>query len=147
MKTIILSFAIVFYVTGDNAFAQKKVKDKVLAGKVFVVELTETTNKKVGKMVAEEISFKSEKLNSKTMASQNHFPAALYVVTDVDSASAPPTISFSSEGKNPDGEDVKWEGTVTGDEIEGTAIISRKGKVKKEYAYTGALKAKGGAKK
>ena len=150
MKTSILTLStlmLAFLTFGTDASAQKKVKDKVLANKVFVVELSETTNKKVGKTVTEEISFKSEKLNSKTMTSQNHFPAALYEVTDVDTSSTPATISFTSEGKNQDGEDVKWEGTVTGPDIEGTAIISRKGKTKKEYAYTGSLKSKGPAKK
>lgn len=138
--------AIAFFYADKGLYAQKKVKDKVLVNKVFVVELTETTGKKVGKMVTEELSFKGDKLNSKTMTSVNHFPPALYTVT-VDSSSTPPDVTFISEGKNPDGEDVKWEGIVTGDEIEGTAVISKKGKVKKEYAYTGTLKEKKGVNK
>ena len=97
-------------------------------------------------MENDEISFKSEKLNSKFMTAQNHFPAAAYTVT-VDSSATPATISFVSEGKSSDGEDIKWEGTVTGDDIEGTATISKKGKTKKEYSYTGSVKAKPGAKK
>lgn len=149
MKTTILTlstFVMVSLAVSFSASAQKKVKDKVLAGKVFVVELTETTNKKVGKMVTEELSFKSEKINSKTIASLK-FPASLYVILEVDSSSTPPSVLFSSEGKSQEGEDIKWEGTVTGPDIEGTAVISRKGKTKKEFAFTGSQKVKGGAKK
>jgi hypothetical protein len=148
MKTTILSLAaiaFVFFAFNADALAQAKAKapkDKVLAGKIYTVEMAETTGKKVGKKANDEIGFKSEKLNSKFMTTENHFPAALYTVT-VDSSSTPATISFVSEGKNSDGEDIKWEGTITGDDIEGTAIITKKGKTKKEYAYTGSIKTKG----
>ncbi|TAL59714.1 MAG: hypothetical protein EPN85_08795 [Bacteroidetes bacterium] len=148
MKTTILSLtalAFVFFTFHPNASAQKKAKDKVLVNKVFVIEMTETTSKKVGKKENDEISFKSEKLNSKWMTSNNHFPAAPYTV-EVDSSSTPWTVTFTSEGKNTDGEDIKWEGTVTGEEIDGTATLSKKGKTKKEYAYTGTLKVKGAKK-
>jgi hypothetical protein len=152
MKTTILSIAAIafaLFTFNTNISAQSKTKtpkDKILAGKVFTVELTETTNKKVGKTENDEISFKSEKLNSKIMAGKNHFPAALYTVS-VDSSSTPPTITFSSEGKDSDGQDIKWDGTVTGDDIEGSAVVSKKGKTKMEYAYTGSIKTKGAPKK
>ena len=144
MKATILSLpaltAVVFSFNA-NAFAQKKAKDKVLAYKTFTVEMTETTAKKAGKTETDEISFKSEKLNSKLMISQNHFPAATYTVS-VDSSSGNKDISFQSDGKSPDGEEIKWEGTVTDKDIEGTAVISKKGKTKKEYSFTGSLKEK-----
>ena len=149
MKTTLipLSMALLSFITaGTNAFAQKKGKDKILVNKTYTVEITETTGKKVGKTDNDEISFKSEKLNSKWMTTNNHFPAALYTVS-VDSSSTPPSFTFTSEGKDQDGQDIKWEGSVTGDDIEGTAVISKKGKTKKEYAFTGALKPKPGAKK
>jgi len=148
MKTTILSLSaltIAFFAVNANVFAQKKVKDKFLAYKTYTVEMTETTAKKAGKTESDEISFKSEKLNSKFMISQNHFPAAIYTVS-VDSSSGSKEISFQSDGKNPDGEEIKWEGTVTDDAIEGTAIISKKGKMKKEYSFIGNLKPKPGKK-
>lgn len=138
--------AITFFSVNTGVLAQKKAKDKVLVNKVFIVEMAETTGKKVGKKAADEISFKSEKLNSKFMTKETGFPAALYTVSDVDSSTTPPTITFISEGEL-NGENIKWQGTVTGNDIEGTAIISKKGKTKKEYAYTGAIKEKKGAKK
>ncbi|MBI4930827.1 MAG: hypothetical protein HY841_08705 [Bacteroidetes bacterium] len=144
MKTTILSLSaltVAFFTFNSNAFAQKKAKDKVLANKTYTVDMTETTAKKAGKTETDEISFKSEKLNSKFMTSQNHFPAATYTVS-VDSSSESMDISFQSDGKSPDGEEIKWEGTVTDKDIEGTAIISKKGKTKKEYSFTGTLKEK-----
>lgn len=151
MKITFLSFAaLVFAVFAfdQSSFAQgskKAPKDKVLTGRIYTIEMSETTGKKVGKTKSDEIAFKSEKLNSKFMTSENHFPAALYTVT-VDSSSTPPAISFVSEGKNSDGEDIKWEGTITGDDIEGSALITKKGKTKKEYSYTGSIKTKGAKK-
>ena len=103
--------------------------------------MTETTAMKAGKTETDEISFKSEKLNSKFMTTQNHFPAATYTVS-VDSSSGSKDISFQSDGKNPDGEEIKWEGTVIEKDIEGTVVISKKGKTKKEYSFTGTLKEK-----
>lgn len=124
-----------------NLFAQKKEKDKVLANKIYTIELTETGGKKAGKPVSDEISFKGDKLNSKFMASENKFPASAYTVS-VDSASNPKTITFQSDSKNPDGEELKLNGTITDDAIEGTAVVSKKGKTKKEYSFSGDLKAK-----
>src|SRR3990172_10463220 len=101
MKTIILSLSaltIAFFFVNVNVFAQKKVKDKFLAYKIYTVEMTETTAKKAGKTESDEISFKSEKLNSKFMISQNHFPAATYTVS-VDSSSGSKEISFQADGK------------------------------------------------
>lgn len=146
MKTTILSLSVltaVVFAFSTVTFAQKKEKDKVLAYKTYTVEMTETTAKKAGKIEADEISFKNEKLNSKFMISQNHFPAATYTVS-VDSSSGSKDISFQSEGKSPDGEEIKWEGTVTDDAIEGTAVISKKGKTKKAYSFSGNLKVKPG---
>ena len=151
MKTTILSFAVLvsaFFAFDPSAFAQgskKGPKDKVLVGKIYTVDMAETTGKKVGKKANDEIAFKGEKLSSRFMTSENHFPAALYTVT-VDSSSTPPVISFVSEGKSSDGEDIRWEGTITGDDIEGSAIITKKGKTKKEYSYTGSIKTKGAKK-
>ena len=144
MKKAILSLSILSVLAcafSISSFGQKKAKDKVLALKTFIVEMTETTAKKAGKTISDEISFKSEKLNSKIVNQENHFVPFPYTVS-VDSSSNPVTINFSSEGKNPDGEEIKWEGTVTDKDIEGTAVISKKGKTKKEYAFTGVMKDK-----
>ena len=149
MKTTILSLfvlAIALFSVQANVFAQKKEKDKFLVNKVFTVDLTETGGKKTAKPESDEISFKGDKMNSKFMVSEYKFSSAAYTVS-VDSSSGSKEITFSSNGKNPDGEEIKWDGTVTDDAIEGTAVISKKGKTKKEYAFSGALKEKPGKKK
>ena len=120
---------------------EKKEKDKFLANKVFTVELTETGLKKPAKPVQDEITFKSDKLNSKFMSTENEFKAAPYTLT-VDSSSSEKIITFEATGKNPSDEEIKWNGTVTGEALEGAVQISKKGKVKKEYSFTGTLKIK-----
>jgi len=147
MKKLILSSLAsiaVLVACSTNAVAQKKEKDKVLANKIYTVEFTDKGAKKP-KPVSDEISFKTEKLNSKFMTTENKIPAGPYTVS-VDSTASPVGITFQSESKNGDGEELKWEGTVTDEAIEGTAVISKKGKVKKEYSFSGTLKAKPGKK-
>ncbi len=134
-----------FFLASANLFGQKKEKDKVLVNKTYTVEITETSAKKP-KVINDEISFKAEKLNSKFMTAENAIPAALYTVS-VDSTSDPKAITFQSEGKTADGLVVKWDGTVTGEAIDGTAVITnKKGKTVHEYSFTGTLKAKPGKK-
>jgi hypothetical protein len=125
----------------QTSFAQKKEKDKLLAGKTFTIELTETEGKKP-KTESDEIAFKGEKLSSKFMAAEHKFPAASYTAS-ADSSEAGKEISFTAECTTTDKKNVlKWEGIVTGEEIEGTVLWESKGKKKKEYTFTGTLKAK-----
>ena len=146
MKKIFLVPAVLAAIMAfsTQTFAQKKEKDKVLANKTYTVEITETSAKKP-KTVNDEISFKSEKLNSKFMASEHHFQPGPYVVA-VDSTSDPKTISFVSEAKNPDSATIKWEGTSADETIEGTATITTKKGKETQYSFTGSLKAKPGKK-
>ena len=143
MKTKFLLLT-VLTVCSISLFAQKKEKDKVLASKIYTIELTETAAKKP-KQLSDEISFKAEKLYSKFMTTEHHFQASGYTVS-VDSTSTPPAITFSSEGKNPDSETIKWDGTITGEDAEGTAVITTKKGKATEYTFTGTLKAKPGKK-
>ena len=80
------------------------------------------------------------------MMAENKLPAGPYTVT-VDSSASPKTITFQSESKNGDDEVLKWDGTITDEAIEGTAIITnKKGKTVHDYSFTGTLKAKPGKK-
>ena len=148
MKKLILSsvvLTIVLFSFITNANAQKKEKDKVLVNKIFTIEFTDKGAKKP-KPIADEISFKGEKLNSKFMMAENNLTAGPYTVT-VDSSASPKTITFQSESKNGDDEVLKWDGTITDEAIEGTAIITnKKGKTVHDYSFTGTLKAKPGKK-
>jgi uncharacterized protein (TIGR03067 family) len=151
MKTKIL-FLVALVFASLSSFAQKKEaapkkeKDKFLANKVFTIDLTETGGKKTPKPESDEISFKGEKMSSKFMTQEYKFPSSAYTVT-VDSSASPKTITFQSLGKNPDEEEIKWDGTITDDAVEGTVVITKKGKTKKEYSFSGTLKEKPGKKK
>ncbi len=149
MKTTILSLSlltITFFFVNTNSFAQKKEKDKILVNRIYTVDFTETSSKKPGKPVSDEISFKSDKLNSKFMTTEHKFPAAAYTVS-VDSSVSPKTITFQSESKSPDGETLKYDGTITDDAIEGTAeVTSKKGKTTHSYTFSGSQKVKPGKK-
>lgn len=121
--------------------AQKKAKDKILAGKVYKVEFNEQGGKKPMSM-PDEISFKGEKLNSKVTAGQLKFPPASYTAT-VDSSANPVVAEFKAESMNPDKETLKWEGTVEGDQLEAkVTIITAKGKTKREFTVSGTMKPK-----
>jgi len=141
-KKNVLLMAVITYMTSSLLFAQKgkeKVeKDKELDKKVFLIDLTETGKKK-GKAEQDELSFSNNKFKSKVMA-EDKFAADIYTVT-VDSSSGEKVVSFESTLKN-EGEELLWNGTIKGEEIEGTAVLSKKGKTKKEYEFSGNLKQK-----
>ncbi|MFH1004236.1 MAG: hypothetical protein V1781_01885 [Bacteroidota bacterium] len=143
MKNIFI-FTVAGLISISSAYGQakeKKEKDKFLVGKVFTIEIIETGKKKPGKPNPDKISFKLEKLNSKYTKNEYDIASAVYSAT-IDSASGEKIFSFVATGKNSWEEELKWEGTVTGDDIKGTIILSKKEKVKKEYSFTGTLKTK-----
>ncbi len=133
------TIAICFILLYSFSFAQKKVK-KPLDAQTFTIELIEQGKKKA-KPIADELSFKSDKFASKYMAAESQFKPAIYTAT-VDSTASEPTISFDFESKNTDDETLHWVGTVKGEAIEGTTTLAKKGKTKKEYAFSGTLKTK-----
>lgn len=129
------------------SFGQKKEKDKILAKKTFNVTFLES-GKKDKEKKEDKIVFINGNISSTFIQGEEQFNPFPYTVT-VDSSSAPIiTVSFTADGKNPDGNTIKWEGSVTDDTIEGKAVISnKKGKVVREYNYSGTLKEKPGTKK
>ena len=132
--------ALCFILTFNFSFAQKK-KDKELDGKTYTVELTQQGGKKTPKPISDELNFKSDKFKSKAMFEESQFTPAAYTVT-VDTTESPKAVAFDCESKNNDDEILHWVGTVKGEAIEGTATLSKKGKTKKEYAFSGTLKTK-----
>jgi len=118
---------------------EKVEKDKELDKKVFVIDLTETGKKKE-KAEQDEISFSNNKFKSKIM-SDKKFGADIYTVT-VDSSSGEKVVTFESTLKNEAGEELLWNGNIKGEDVEGTAVLSKKGKTKKEYEFSGSLKQK-----
>ena len=132
-----------FFSLSNSAFGQKKPPpDKLLVGKIFIIDLA-AQGKKAGDPVPDELTFKSGKFTSKVMKTDEKFAPAVYTAELDTSDAANKVITFECESKNPDTEHLKWTGTITGEDIEGTAVwTNKKGKIKKEYTFSGALKGK-----
>lgn len=145
MKKNIFLIAVCLLAFATGTYAQKKGPDKILGNKIYDIELTAQGGKKAAEPEKDELSFKGGKLVVKMLQTDFEFEQAPYTVT-VDSANmveGKPTISFEAESKNGADEPMKWTGTVTGETIEGTAVwTGKKGKVKKEYTFTGTQKGK-----
>lgn len=146
VKTLLLGASLMvlsLITTAEKASAQKKSPDKILANKTYTVELVLQGKKGPGDAMADEISFKSDKITCKTMKDEYEVNPTPYTVTVDSAATDGVEISFESEGKNNSDETLKWEGTIKGEAIEGTAVVTnKKGKVKAEITFTGTLKGK-----
>jgi hypothetical protein len=130
-------------ILSNTAWAQKKTPDKILGNKIYTIELTAQGGKKAAEPESDELTFKTDKLASKLMKTDFDFEPASYTITADSSDAAAVAISFESESKNANEETLKWTGTVKGIDIEGTAVwTTKKGKVKKEYSFTGIQKGK-----
>ncbi len=137
-STVTLIVTVFLLTTSSKIIAQKK--EKLLGEKQFDVEMTEQGKKKTPEPAKDQLLFRGEKINSTFMMKQFTFTGSTYTAT-VDSSSGTPVITFVSDSKNADGDKLKWNGTVTAESIEGTAVITdKKGKSKAEYAFTGKQK-------
>ena len=124
--------------TSVKGYAQKK--DKLLGEKQFDIELNEQGKKKTPAPVKDQLLFRADKISSNYMMREYVFTASAYKAT-ADSTSSSPVITFESDSKNADGDLLKWSGTVTGEAMEGTAVITdKKGKSKAEYTFKGQQK-------
>jgi hypothetical protein len=137
MKKVIVTL-LSFLLIVNFSHAQAKKKGGKLDRKTYVCEFILTGKKKAE---GDEVKFSGGTMVCKMMQDDG-FKATAYE-SSVDSSSAPPVISFSMEAKDDKENTFKWEGKVTGDDIEGTAIITdKKGKVKKSYSFDGVIKGK-----
>ena len=93
-----------------------------LEGKTFSIKLEITGAERRGMpWTTDEISFEDGKLISKVMSEKEGFPPFDCAIT-VDSSSSPVKIHFTASGHNTGVSDIKWEGTITGNKIKGTAV-------------------------
>ena len=141
---------VAFMLLSSASWAQKAkvVKDKLLDKKIFEIEINEDGAKKP-KPVKDEMSFTGQKIKSKYMDEKFMLNSGVYTV-EVDTSYVEgetegsqvmeKTISFTAESVNGDKEKLAWSGSVTGEEIEGTIILSKKDKVKKQWTFSGTQK-------
>jgi hypothetical protein len=137
-------FLMIFSFASFSAMAQKKEKKvKVIDNQSYTVTLTEEASKKPTKPLADELSFKGDKLKSKVLNEKYKFGAGSFTAT-IDSTNIDePIITFEAEMKGETDDDImNWKGTINGEDIEGTATWNKRGKVKKEFSFSGVLKKK-----
>ena len=127
------------------SWAQRRPKDKILDRKVFSISMEHLTVKKK-KLIPfdEELTFRSNRLTTKhmRMSDAGGFQPGEYVITEKEEMLGEKIYHFQAINKNSKGMSLKWEGKVFGDQIEGKATVSKKGKVKREFAFNGAIKQK-----
>ncbi len=135
-KIILLAF---ITISSLPSFAQAK-KKHPLSGRIYAVTLIEEGKKK-SDPINDNVSFLAgEKFNTNFMF-QAQFPQTDYQ-SETDTTSGSPVYKFSVESKNSDEGRFSWEGQVEGDNISGTAIIRKKGKIVHSYTFTGTHKNK-----
>ncbi len=124
-----------------NVFSQvKKVKSPV-DGRIYAITLTEEGAKKKADPIKDDMSFLAGSKFKSNYMLQAQFPQSDYEY-EVDSTSGATVIKFNMESKTDDNGRFSWEGSVEGDNISGTAIIRKKGKIVHSYTFTGTHKNK-----
>ena len=118
-----------------------------LDGKTFDAEVTKEGKKKP--MDPDELKFSLGKFKARNFSEQYKFKNATYLITGCDSTSTPGVkiYTFKVEANNDIKDLATWEGTINGDDIEGTAtLVTKKGDKIFNCSFTGKLKKKSGQK-
>jgi hypothetical protein len=117
----------------QNAFCQSSPD-----GKTFVITLKVSGKERDGiKWTKDELSFSDGKFTSKFMSEREKFPPFEYSIAG-DSSSGEKII-FTAEGQNTAVSSIVWEGTITGDNIQGIATWTNMNGPQKEV-FKGSLK-------
>ena len=138
-----LVICVLFYL--NTVTAQRRPKDKILDRKVFLVTMEhQSDRKKTLEPFEEELSFRSNRMTAKhmRMSDSGGFQTGEYAISNKEEVMDEIVYHFEAINKNAKGMSLKWEGKVFGGHIEGIAIVSKNGKPKQEFAFTGSIKAK-----
>lgn len=137
-KVVILLLLSILSLTG---FAQAKKKSPI-DGRIYSLTLTEEKEgKKKPEPIKDEMTFIAVGKFKSNYMMQAQFPQTEYEY-EVDSAATPVAIKFTVESKNTDDGRFSWEGTISGDNVEGKIYIRKKGKIIHTYDFTGTHKNK-----
>jgi hypothetical protein len=114
--------------------------------KTFIIEVTKEGKKKP--MDPDELKFDAGKTKAKFFAESWGFKAGEYKITAIDSSDATAkAYTWTAQSVSDIKEVMNWEGTIKGEDIDGTAVlINEKGETKYNYTFTGKLKGKPGKK-
>lgn len=144
MKYLFLLFAASF---SFSVLAQGPALKGPLDGRVYETDVTKEGKKKP--LDTDEFKFASGKFKSRGFGESYGFKKQVpYLITSVDSSNAAEKVyTWKAESINDIKDVLKWEGTITGDEIEGTGeLLNAKGERRWGYTFTGKLKKKPGQK-
>ena len=128
-----------------SAQAQKRPKDKLLDRAKFVVTMSDQSDKKkTQEPFEEELSFRNNRMSTKQMRTPDRggFQMGDYAISKVEKIMDDAVYHFQAINRNQKGMSLKWEGKVLGSRIEGKATVSKKGKVKEVYSFSGEKKEK-----
>lgn len=128
--------------------AQKPVPKGPLDGKTYETSVTKEGKKKPLSDEPDDFKFSAGKFRSSFFGERYKYKQAPYLITSIDSSNAAERVyTWKAESVNDIKETVQWEGTITGDQLEGTAeLYDEKGKKMWSYTFTGKLKKKPGQK-
>ena len=119
--------------------AQTKPTDAVLNNKTFSIILIKKSGDRKGwQWTTDELSFISNKLISKVQKEKEGFPSSVCSIA-IDSSASPKTIKFKTTVKNTGISKIIWDGTVKGEQIDGTAIWIN-GQGTQVYTFSGTIK-------
>ena len=141
----VLSVAAIMSILVVSAQAQKRPKDKLLDRAKFVVTMSDQSDKKkTQEPFEEELSFRNNRMSTKQMRTldRGSFQMGDYAISKVEKVMDDAVYHFQAINRNPKGMSLKWEGKVLGSRIEGKATVSKKGKVKEVYSFSGEKKEK-----
>lgn len=137
-RTLFIALALI---ASNGVFAQaaKKVKSP-LDNRIYTLTLTPEGEKKA-EPVKDECTFLPAQKFKSTFLLTAGFQQSDYEY-EVDSTSGSEVIKFIVEAKNENQERFSWDASIEGDNITGTAIIRKKGKIQHTYNITGKWKNK-----
>ncbi|HAP69514.1 MAG TPA: hypothetical protein DCR04_07275 [Flavobacteriales bacterium] len=141
----VFSVVVLMSILAVSAQAQKRPKDKLLDRAKFVVTMSDQSDKKkTQEPFEEELSFRNNRMSTRQMRTPDRgsFQMGDYAISKVEKIMDDAVYHFQAINRSPKGISLKWEGKVMGSRIEGKATVSKKGKIKEEYIFSGEKKEK-----
>ncbi len=141
MKHILFCIFVTLICFSIKDFGQANGNKQELNSRKFEIQLVKTNGTWSGgkwDWEVDEISFNANMLTSKIMYAKEKFPPVKCEIK-IDSSSSESMVSFKATVKNPHGSQIKWQGIIKSDSIEGTATW-KNSQGSKSYKFTGISK-------
>ena len=141
IKALFVS-VLVTLLAAHHSIAQSRTKDRILDKKQFTISLMLKDDKRDAESIIDQLNFRSNKAWSDHLQSLSNggFLRGDYAILSKEEVLGEYVYHFQIINKNAKGMSLKWDGRYFGGQVEGTAIISKRGKIKDEYTFSGSLK-------